>query len=514
MVLYNGNAEVVGNFRALNFYKASDVRIKEDIRKLIDDFDCRDVMMQIDGVAYKFKQGVHASVNKRFVGFIAQQVESVVPDAVELIDGILHVDYQALIPYMSESVKQNFRDIASRLSETEGMRVIVDNLYSNYVTTQQNPDVPDQKETQEEPAKPSRRPWWHWLVFAVIGLALFAAGGGLTVLVDHNINNNTHRNDTARQTPVPLQPLIPAITNNDNAMDRQVLMDLYVATQGRNWLINQDWMTAMTVCQWPGVKCGNNGRVVSVSLGNFGLNGTIPESIGNLTQLTNLDLSVNWLYGTIPKSLSALNISKILLSQNNLHGEIPSEFARLAEHLQYLDVSDNELIIGTFPEWIPNMKALSNVYLRNCNFSGPLPANCLSGPALRELDISGNKFYGNLPAKIDTVSFKASRNLLEGTLPPTCSNYLYLASNKLTGNTDNLQGCTSFFEVDLSNNMLTGTVPLLQASVQFLNLANNNFTSVTQNTQPTALKSCDFSGNAFTCPLPQWAEDFCGAVCT
>jgi dienelactone hydrolase len=46
---------------------------------------------------------------------------------------------------MSESVKQNFRDIASRLSETEGMRVIVDNLYSNYVTTQQKPDVPDQK---------------------------------------------------------------------------------------------------------------------------------------------------------------------------------------------------------------------------------------------------------------------------------------------------------------------------------------------------------------------------------
>ncbi len=36
MVLYNGNAEVVGNFRALNFYKASDIRIKEDIRKLID----------------------------------------------------------------------------------------------------------------------------------------------------------------------------------------------------------------------------------------------------------------------------------------------------------------------------------------------------------------------------------------------------------------------------------------------------------------------------------------------
>jgi hypothetical protein len=34
MVLYNGNAEVIGNFRALNFYKASDINLKEDIRLL------------------------------------------------------------------------------------------------------------------------------------------------------------------------------------------------------------------------------------------------------------------------------------------------------------------------------------------------------------------------------------------------------------------------------------------------------------------------------------------------
>ena len=35
-VLYNGNAEVIGNFRALNFYKSSDINIKEDIRLLIE----------------------------------------------------------------------------------------------------------------------------------------------------------------------------------------------------------------------------------------------------------------------------------------------------------------------------------------------------------------------------------------------------------------------------------------------------------------------------------------------
>jgi hypothetical protein len=39
MVLYNGNAEVVGNFRALNFYKASDINLKEDIRLLMEGID-------------------------------------------------------------------------------------------------------------------------------------------------------------------------------------------------------------------------------------------------------------------------------------------------------------------------------------------------------------------------------------------------------------------------------------------------------------------------------------------
>lgn len=88
MVLYNGNAEVIGNFRALNFYKASDMRIKEDVRLLMDDLNPRDILLKIDGVAYKFKEGAtNAPINRRFIGYIAQQIESVVPEAVQLIDG-------------------------------------------------------------------------------------------------------------------------------------------------------------------------------------------------------------------------------------------------------------------------------------------------------------------------------------------------------------------------------------------------------------------------------------------
>ena len=47
MVLYNGNAEVIGNFRALNFYKASDINIKEDIRLLSEGTRFRNFLRQI-----------------------------------------------------------------------------------------------------------------------------------------------------------------------------------------------------------------------------------------------------------------------------------------------------------------------------------------------------------------------------------------------------------------------------------------------------------------------------------
>jgi hypothetical protein len=54
---------------------------------LLVDGNPRDVLLKIDGVNYKFKKDIAQAMNRRFVGYIAQQVESVVPDAVQLIDG-------------------------------------------------------------------------------------------------------------------------------------------------------------------------------------------------------------------------------------------------------------------------------------------------------------------------------------------------------------------------------------------------------------------------------------------
>ena len=59
-------------------------------------------------------------------------------------------------------------------------------------------------------------------------------------------------------------------------------------------------------------------------MSNNNLKGSIPESIGNLVNLKNLDLSNNNLSGQIPEDFAKLeNIWHLNLSKNDLCGEIP-----------------------------------------------------------------------------------------------------------------------------------------------------------------------------------------------
>ena len=80
----------------------------------------------------------------------------------------------------------------------------------------------------------------------------------------------------------------------DSAVDRAALLDLYASTDGLQWRNNSNWLSpSASMCSWFGVECSANCslataecRVLKVQLNRNGLQGTIPASLGNMTNLT------------------------------------------------------------------------------------------------------------------------------------------------------------------------------------------------------------------------------------
>eukprot|EP00245_Coleochaete_scutata_P015281 TRINITY_DN6749_c0_g1_i15.p1 TRINITY_DN6749_c0_g1~~TRINITY_DN6749_c0_g1_i15.p1 ORF type:complete len:141 (+),score=10.90 TRINITY_DN6749_c0_g1_i15:35-457(+) len=84
------------------------------------------------------------------------------------------------------------------------------------------------------------------------------------------------------------------------------------------------------VCNTSRVTCSTDGDVTRLDLSGNSLTGSIPESLGteslgSLTNLSQLYLYSNNLTGSIPNSLGALsNLDVLLLNENKLSGSIPN----------------------------------------------------------------------------------------------------------------------------------------------------------------------------------------------
>jgi hypothetical protein len=504
MVLYNGNAEVVGNFRALNFYKASDINIKEDVRLLVEDVSPREILLKIDGVAYKFKQGVHASVNKRFVGFIAQQVESVVPDSVQLIDGILHVDYESLIPYMNESIRANFNDLKDIKSKNEALRQTLDQVYEQFVVRDRK--LKQHKNNDGRPpggdsSKSRMHPAWKGLI------AIFALAVALMVslqVVSHmekiKDKNNPELSPISPSPPPPPSPPIPILPtppDGPTTEEYRILKELYEATDGPNWFNSTNWLNKnVPECEWHGVKCFKDLGQINLSSNN--LRGTIPVNLGRIKNFVDFNFANNSLHGVIPSSFSWFHLFSLRLQDNQLTGTIPPEIFAV-NTLALVNVSNNML-------------------------SGSIPNGIGSNLFLQIFCASHNQLTGTIPS-YQANYFDVSYNLLEGSLPqlsPTQASALMvlnLEHNNLSGDASLLSNLTTIIQITIAHNNFTGTLLISQSQLQSLYALDASYTLIDGLSEARPLPgfpklaSCNLTHVPFKCPLPAWAIK-CGATCT
>ena len=118
LVAGDGNADVVGAIRnnsgTFELYDASDERLKQNIKDFSEDGLSKINDLRVREFEYKKNPGT------RKVGFIAQEVQDVIPAAVAPLeasdpDGMLSVSQGAMIPYLIKAVQ----DLTSRVVELE-----------------------------------------------------------------------------------------------------------------------------------------------------------------------------------------------------------------------------------------------------------------------------------------------------------------------------------------------------------------------------------------------------------
>jgi len=271
-----------------------------------------------------------------------------------------------------------------------------------------------------------------------------------------------------------------------NVQDSLVLVDFYNQTNGPGWINSSGWLNG-PVSGWYGVKLDGSERVSSISflslnnfkgsipasLGNLsnlttlwindGISGSIPNSLGNLSNLTILVLQNCQLSGSIPASLgNLLNLTTLTLVQNQLSGSIPASLGNLSK-LTDLSLGTNQLS-GSIPASLGNLSNLTALFLDQNQLSGSIPASLGNLSNLNLLELFSNQFSGSIPSSLGDLAnltdLVLSQNQLSGYIPASLGNLknlnkLILNQNQLSGTIPNLSNLTHLTSLTLQQNEFT-----------------------------------------------------------
>ncbi|KAL3825241.1 hypothetical protein ACJIZ3_021270 [Penstemon smallii] len=261
-------------------------------------------------------------------------------------------------------------------------------------------------------------------------------------------------------------------------------------------------------------------HVVSIVLKAQNLTGTVPREIVRLPFLQEIDLTRNYLNGTIPSEWGSMKLVNISLLGNRVTGQIPRELANIST-LTNLFVSSNNLT-GELPESLGMLTTLKDFRISDNNFTGRIPnfiqnwtniekiamqASGLTGPIptgiasltkltdLRICDLNGNEStFPPLSGLKNLTNLILRSCKIVGWLPPYVGNMtnlkiLDLSFNGLSGPIpDTFAGISSTDYIYLTGNFLTGPLPTwMRKDGEWIDLSYNNLTFGNTNCEPRNL---------------------------
>ncbi|KMT18278.1 hypothetical protein BVRB_2g024420 isoform A [Beta vulgaris subsp. vulgaris] len=143
--------------------------------------------------------------------------------------------------------------------------------------------------------------------------------------------------------------------------------------------------------------------LIHIILNENQLNGSIPDTLGDIRTLTVIRLDRNSLSGSVPQNLSMLtSLTQLYLANNNLSGPIPD--LTDMNLLTYVDLSNNSFDVAAGPQWFETLPNLTTLMMENTRLEGNISTAMLSLPQLQTVVLRNNQLNGNLelPANISS----------------------------------------------------------------------------------------------------------------
>ncbi|PRP75753.1 putative LRR receptor-like serine/threonine-protein kinase [Planoprotostelium fungivorum] len=253
----------------------------------------------------------------------------------------------------------------------------------------------------------------------------------------------------------------------NDAVVLNAFMQFYNVSGGDSWLNKTGW-GGSDVCGYHGVTC-NSGAIVVINLSANNLSGPIDGAWTTYSPyLMQLNMSSNSLTGSLPSTLSTLNqLQSIDFSGNHLTGATPDLSSN--SNLKEFHIDGNK---------ISSLGSLNNAALRSLTLNGnPLGVDLstLLYLPLFEFNASRCSLTGDISSLRLApllLSVDISNNLLEGTLETIADHSLLriakLQRNFFTGSLPDFGKLTQLAYLDLSRNSLTGSLPQSLSSLSHL----------------------------------------------